>query len=123
MSDIVAINDYKKKKEEETVVQVYQCMTDDCGRQDWRIHDTYALVCNGCDIPSSAMWFVPDKRTGDFECRLPRKKFLRTIEKEGYVCGYCSNITFHMQNDGKLTCFRCRKETALNFFFPELSAA
>ncbi len=120
MGDVVSLNNRRKEKEEEKPVQVYKCNADDCGRQDWRIHDTFALVCNGCDIPSTASWYVPEIRTCEAEFRLPRKKMLRTVKKEGYVCGYCSNITFHMQSDGRLTCFRCKKEAAIRFFFPEV---
>ncbi len=118
VSNVSKIGDARKKKEAE--VQVYECGTEDCGRQDWRMHDDWALVCNGCDTPSFGTWYVPDVRTGEAKHRNVRKKMLRTINKEGYVCGYCSNMTFHMQADGRLTCFRCKKECLPQFYFPSL---
>ena len=120
MAGITNIEDARKKAQG----QVYSCGVEDCGRQDWRLHDTYALVCNGCDSPSSATWFIPGiSSKKNTKLRAPRKKMLRTIKKEGYVCGYCSNITFHMHETGILTCFRCKKEALFRFYFPQTVGA
>lgn len=117
---VSSIEKARKKAEvkAEVKVQVYQCMTPDCGRQDWRMHDDFAMVCNGCDCPSSGVWFIPVNN----KCtvlRTPRKKFMRSVGRDGYVCGYCSNITFHMYEDGKITCFRCKEECFIRFYFPQ----
>jgi ribosomal protein L37AE/L43A len=115
MSGVTKIDEARDKKQHD--IKVWQCGYEDCGRQDHRLQASGIVVCNGCNRNSAAVWYPPVPKKGD-TIRVPRVKRLRAIGVEGLVCGYCSNITFHMQADETFSCFRCHKPNLVKFYFP-----